>query len=139
MKLKIKKLKEDIILPSYAYEGDAALDLYSPEEILLKPGQCHQFKLGFATEIPQRHVALVWDKSSFGSKGIKTLGGVIDAGYRGEWKIVLQNLSDQDFKINKGQKIAQALIQKVEEVKIEETNKLPQSQRGEGGFGSSGK
>ncbi|MDZ7798538.1 MAG: dUTP diphosphatase [Patescibacteria group bacterium] len=139
MKLKIKKLKENIIPPSYAYEHDAALDLYSSQEIILKSGQCHQFKLGFATEIPQGYVALIWDKSSFGSQGIKTLGGVIDAGYRGEWKIVLQNLSDKDFKINKGQKIAQALIQKVEKVKIEETNKLSDSQRGKGGFGSSGK
>ena len=138
MKIKIKKLKE-IKRPDYAYENDAALDLYSPEEILLKPGERHTFLMGFATEIPKGHVALIWDKSSFGAKGIKTLGGVIDAGYRGEWKIVLQNISSENFLIKKGEKIAQALIQKAKRAKIIEVEKLPESRRGEGGFGSSGK
>ena len=139
MKIKIKKIRENIKLPDYAYEHDAALDLYSPEDMVLKPGQRHGFLMGFATEIPEGCVALIWDKSSFGAKGIKTLGGVVDSGYRGEWKIILQNTSNEDFAIKKGEKITQALIQKVERAKIEEVNELSKSERGEGAFGSSGK
>ena len=90
-------------------------------------------------ELPEGFVGLVWDKSGLAIKnGIKTMAGVIDSGYRGEIGIVLANLSDQDFKIEKGQKIAQMLIQKVEWAEIEEVKELSKTKRGDGGFGSTG-
>ena len=89
--------------------------------------------------MPEGFVGLVWDKSGLAMKnGIKTMAGVIDACYRGEIGIVLVNLSGQDYKVEKGQKIAQMLIQKVERAKIEEAQELSETKRGDGGFGNTG-
>ena len=137
--IKIEKLKTEVKIPVYANPEDAGLDVFSQEYIILKPGKPHVFNLGFKAEIPEGHVALVWDKGGFGKAGIKTLAGVIDASYRGEWVVILQNLSRKNFKVRKGDKIAQILIQKVEKVKIINTDKLTKSLRGEGKFGSSGR
>lgn len=137
-KIKVKKLSSDAIVPKYAHEDDAGLDVYSIQNLVLKPHYRAVVKTGISMELPKNHVALVWDKSGMASKGIKTMGGVIDAGYRGEYKIVLVNLSSKDFEIKKGQKIAQILIQKVEKPEIEEVKKLKKSSRGGGGFGSTG-
>ena len=81
---------------------------------------------------------MIWDKSGVGSKGVKRLGGVIDCHYRGEYKVVLVNLSDENFEIKKKQKIAQVLIQKIENPEIEVVEELSETSRGEGGFGSTG-
>ncbi|MEK7144060.1 MAG: dUTP diphosphatase, partial [Patescibacteria group bacterium] len=84
-------------------------------------------------------VGLVWDKSGLAlNNGIKTMAGVIDSGYRGEIKIVLINLGDEDFEIKKGQKIAQMLVQKVERPEIELVDELNATERGGNGFGSTG-
>src|SRR6056297_2102272 len=138
-KLKVKKLSPEAIVPKYAHGDDAGLDVYSVQNLILKPNHRTIVKTGISIELPKNHVALVWDKSGMASKGIKTMGGVIDSGYRGEYKIVLINLSSKDFEIKKGQKIAQILIQKVEKPQIEEVKKLKNSSRGGGGFGSTGK
>lgn len=90
-------------------------------------------------EIPEGHVALVWDKSSIGGKGIKTLGGVLDAGYRGEIFITVHNLQDEAYTFEAGHKLAQVLIQKVELLDVEEVEELSETKRGEGRFGSTGK
>jgi dUTP pyrophosphatase len=96
--------------------------------------------LGFKTEIPEGNVALVWDKSGLAANhGLHCLGGVIDAGYRGEYQIVLYNSGDQECQINKGDKIAQLLIQPVVGVEVEEAEELSDTARGEGGFGSTGR
>ena len=140
MKLKILKIDSEAIIPNYANEDDAGLDLYSAENFILKPGQRRAVETGVKMEIPEGYVGLVWDKSGLAlNNGIKTMAGVVDPGYRGEIKIVLINLSNQDFEIKKGQKIAQMLIQKVEHPKIEIVEFLSESGRGEGGFGSTGK
>lgn len=139
MNIKIKKTRPDSVVPSYAYPQDAAFDLHSVEEKNLLPGQRHLFFLGFQTEIPKGYAALIWDKSSLGAAGLKTLGGVIDSTFRGEWSVNLQNLSDKIVSIKKGQKIAQALIQKVEYATFKSVEKLSQSERGEGAYGSSGR
>ncbi len=94
---------------------------------------------GVACAIEEGCVGLIWDKSSVGAKGIKTLGGVIDAGYRGEIKIIVHNLSNASITFEHGQKVAQMLIQKVELPEVEEMAELESSPRGEGGFGSTGK
>lgn len=138
MKIKIKKLNSDAIIPKYAHEGDAGMDLFSTQEFILKPKHRAIIGTGISIELPKGYVSLVWDKSGVASKGIKTMGGVIDSGYRGEYKVVLINLSSENFEIKKGQKIAQVLIQKVESPEIEIVESLEKSSRGSGGFGSTG-
>jgi len=139
MKVKIKRLHSDAIIPKYAHPGDAGMDLYSIEEdFILKPGERKMIGTGISAEIPEGYVALIWDKSGVGLKGVKRLGGVIDCHYRGEYKVVLVNLSNENYEIKKKQKIAQLLIQKVENPEIEVVEELSQTSRGEGGFGSTG-
>ena len=140
MRLKIKKIHPDAIIPKYAHEGDAGMDLYTVEAFELEPGERKSVPLGISIELPPGYVSLIWDKSGLSHKyGIKQFGGVIDSGYRGEYHSGVMNLSDKYFKFEKGQKIAQLLIQKVEQVDFEEVNELSDSSRGEGGFGSTGK
>ncbi|MBI5306499.1 dUTP diphosphatase [Candidatus Wolfebacteria bacterium] len=139
MVIKIQKIDFDAIIPNYANESDAGLDLYSVEDVILKPGERHAVKTGIKMEIPEGYVGLIWDKSGLAVKnGAKTMAGVVDAGYRGEIKIVLINLGEEDFVIKKNSKIAQMLIQKIEHPKIEIVSELNESQRGENGFGSTG-
>lgn len=140
MELRIKKTDKDAILPSYGHEDDAAFDMYSTEKVVLEPGKRHAFATGIAMQIPSGHVGLIWDRSSVGIKhGIKVLGGVIDASFRGEVKVGLVNLRQDAYTFEKGDKIAQMLIQKVERVDITEVEELSETVRGEGGFGSTGK
>ncbi|MGM5484993.1 MAG: dUTP diphosphatase [Nanobdellota archaeon] len=139
-KVKFKRLDKDAKLPAYKKEYDAGLDIYSNESYILKPGERHVFKTGIASSITPGHVALIWDRSGNAAKsGIKTMAGVIDCGYRGEWGIVLLNTGNEEFEIRKGDRIAQALIQPVTYAEVEETDSLEDSDRAEGGFGSTGK
>lgn len=139
VKIKIKKLHPDAVVPQYAHPGDAGMDLYSVEDLVLRPGERVGIKTGISIELPESHVSLIWDKSGNALKsGIKTMAGVCDSGYRGEYTVVLINLSGKDFEIKKGQKVAQVLIQKVENPEIEIVNELSETSRGEGGFGSTG-
>jgi len=140
MIIKFQKLFEDTNLPSYAHPGDAGMDLRSHEEKTLEPFERYCFKIGLAVEIPDGFVGLVWDRSGLSLKeGVKTLGGVIDSGYRGEIGVTLVNISNTNIKIEKDDRIAQLLIQPVEICEIREVKKLSDSARGEGGFGASGK
>jgi dUTP pyrophosphatase len=140
MKIKIKKLHSDARIPHYAHPGDAGMDLYTIEPFELEPGERKSIGLGLAFEIPCGCVALMWDKSGLSHKyGIKIFGGVIDSGYRGEIHAGVMNLSNKFFRFEKGHKIAQLLIQKVETVEIEEKDELSSTERGDGGFGSTGK
>ncbi len=138
VKIKIKKLVSDAVLPNYAHASDAGMDIYSCEDLIIKPGYRALVKTGISLEFPKGYVALVWDKSGISKKGIITLAGVGDAGYRGEYKIVLLNVGSKDYEIKKGQKIAQILIQPIVRGEIEEVFELNNSVRGEGGFGSTG-
>ncbi len=138
--LKIKKLHPEAIVPEFAHADDAGMDFYAIEAITLKPGERRGVPTGIAMEIPEGYAGLFWDKSGMSiHKGIKTLGGVIDAGYRGEIKIGIINLSDAEYVIEKGHKVAQMLIQKIEHPGIIEVEELNDTMRGEGGFGSTGK
>ncbi len=137
--LKIKKLSPDAIIPSYANPGDAGLDIHSNEDCVIAPGERKLVPTGISMELPTGYVCLVWDKSGIAFKnGIKTMAGVIDAGYRGEYKILMFNTSKENFEIKKHQKIAQLLIQPIMHAQIEEVEELEDSTRGAGGFGSSG-
>ena len=139
IKIKIKKLNPDAIIPDYGHPGDAGMDIYSVENIIIAPGKRALVSTGITTEIPEGYVALIWDKSGLAAKsGIKIMGGIIDCHYRGEWKIVLFNTSENNYEVKKGEKIAQALIQPVASPEIEEVSELSDTSRGEGGFGSTG-
>ena len=139
MFIKFQKILDEAIIPHYAHQGDAGMDIFSVEEDIIKAGERKNIRTGVKMELPEGLVGLVWDKSGLAMKnGLKTMAGVIDACYRGEIGIVLANLSHQDYKIEKGQKIAQMLIQKVERAEIEDTQELSETKRGDGCFGSTG-
>lgn len=139
MKVKIKKLHPDCIIPSYAHPGDAGLDLYSLEDYELKASEHKRFDLGFALEFPAGYVALTRDRGSLGSLAIHNVAGVFDAGYRGEYNCGLINLSDKSYKIKRGDRIAQLIIFPIVYAELEETDQLSDSGRNTGRFGSTGK
>ncbi len=139
MKLFIKKLRNDARLPTRAHDDDAGIDLYACGEHKVPPHATAMIPAGIALEIEEGYVGLIWDKSSIGSKSMKTLGGVIDAGYRGEITVMVHNLNDEPYTFENGNKVGQMLIQKVEFPEIIEVTELSESKRGTGGFGSTGK
>ena len=139
MKIKVKKLKENAKLPKYHHPGDVGMDMYAMETVTVKPGEHYRFWHGFALEFPEGFAAIVKDKSSISKTGLHTMGGVFDAGYRGEYNTHLVNLSDKSYNIEIGDKVSQLLILPVEIVELEEVVELNDSARGEGGFGSTGK
>jgi len=140
MQIKFKKLNENAVAPTYAFKFDAGMDLYCLENISVEPNQRVQIGTGIAMEIPEGFVGLIWDKSGLSHKsGLKTVGGVVDSQYRGEIKVGMINLSNETYNFEAGQKIAQMLIQKVEQVDLMESDTLSETDRGEGGFGSTGK
>src|SRR6185312_4264470 len=102
----ILRLSPDAVLPNRAHADDAGLDLYSHETVELAPGQGAVVKTGIALALDMGYVGLVADRSSMAKRGIKTLGGVIDAGYRGEIQVVLRNLDREPQRIAKGERIA---------------------------------
>jgi len=139
VKVKVKKLHPEAIIPSYAHPGDAGLDLYSVENLIIPAGERALVPTGLAIELPEGYVSLIWDKSGLAAKnGIKTMGGVIEYTYRGEYKVVMFNTSKENYEIKKGQKIAQLLVQPIVTAEIEEVSELSESSRGTGGFGSTG-
>lgn len=139
MKVKIKKLRPDAIIPTYAYPGDAGLDLYSLEDYELKPGEKKRFNLGFTLEFPKGYVAKTFDRGSLGSQSIHNVAGVFDCGYRGEYNCGLINLGKKPFQIKKGDRIAQLVIFPIAYAKLEETEELSQTSRGDSRFGSTGR
>ena len=146
MKIAIKKLNPNAKVPTYAHGTDAGMDLYysteGMESIIIAPGARVLIETGVAFAIPRGYVGLIWDKSGVAVKqGLKVLGGVIDAGYRGEVMVCLLNTSNDIVTIQPEQKLAQMLIQPVAMPHIEIVDgDLPaaEDERGEGGFGSTG-
>ena len=139
LKILIKKLAKEAKIPTRAYIGDAGIDLYSLKEVILEPGKVVALSTGIALALPKRSVGLIWDKSGLASSsGLKTLGGVIDEGYRGEIKVLMINLGQKEVVVKKGSKIAQLLVQPILQPTPEVVEELPTSQRGNRGFGSSG-
>ncbi len=139
MKLKVKRLINTAVLPSKAYIGDLGWDLFSVEEVVIPPRQFKKIRTGIAIEFPDSIGALIKDRSSLASKGIFTTGGVIDSGYRGEIIIILNNFTDEEFIVKKGEKIAQLLLFKNIEVELVEVDKIGKTARNNKGFGSSGR
>ena len=139
MKIQVKKINPEAILPKFSQAGDVAADLYAAKDIILKPDEIISCPTGVAMKIPKGYSGLIWDKSGPSHKfGLKTLGGVIDNNYTGEILVGLINLGKEKFEIKKDQKIAQMLFQKIETPDFEEVEDLPNTNRGERGFGSTG-
>lgn len=142
LEILVTKLDEDAVIPTYAKSGDAGADLYSISELVLAPGQRALVKTGLAIAIPTGYVGLVHPRSGLGLKnGISVVNtpGTIDAGYRGEIGVVLINHDlTESFQINKGDRVAQLVIQKVENAQFKVVNQLPDSARATGGYGSTG-
>ncbi len=140
LQVKIKRLNKEAPLPCYGHPGDAAFDLYASEKTTLKSGERASVPVGIEMEIPRGYAGLVWDKSGLShNNGIKTLGGVIDSGFRGEVRVGVINLGKEPYTFLKNHKVAQMIIQKVEEVEIVESEKLEETARGKKGWGSTGK
>ncbi len=137
--IRIQKLHDDVKVPAYAHPGDAGMDLYSRELRTLEQGEPHLFKLGFKLELPPGYVAFIKDKSGLALKGIHTMGGVIEHTYRGEYGVILNNVTSREFKVEPGDKIAQLVILPVATATLEAADALSETARGEGGFGSTGR
>lgn len=140
--IKAKKLRENAILPTRATSGSAGADLYSCKQTPIAPHQTVLIPLGFSMAIPEGYVGLLFARSGLATK--KNLApankvGVVDSDYRGEWMIALHNHGQYTETINEGDRIAQLVIVPCSVDTFEWTDELPETDRGEGGFGSTGK
>lgn len=141
MNINIKKLHDDAILPVQAHNGDAGVDLCSIEHVILPSKHWGCIKTGLAIELPSGYEAQVRPRSGLASKhGVTVLNapGTIDSGYRGEIGVILINHGFQDFEIMPGMKIAQMVIARHETVSFTDADALSETERGVGGFGSTG-
>lgn len=140
--LPIKRLDPEVELPSYAYSGDAGLDLRSNEDVRLKPFERRLVSTGLAIAIPDGYAGFVQPRSGLALReglSMANTPGLIDAHYRGELKVCAINLDpEKTIHITKGERIAQLVIQKVPVVNLVEVEELDVTDRGTGGFGSSG-
>lgn len=141
MQIRIKKLHADAVAPHYAHgpKEDAGMDLRTVERVVLAPGVPQGVATGIGIELPPGYEAQVRPRSGMALKHAITVNfGTIDPGYRGEIKVVMFNLGRADYVIEKGDRIAQLIVAKYEAVEWEE-GELGDSERGAGGFGSSGR
>jgi dUTP pyrophosphatase len=137
--LPIRRLEPAAILPTRAHADDAGLDLYALEDTVVPPGEGRLLRTGVAVAVPAGHVGLVCDRSSLARRGLKTAGGVIDAGYRGELGVVVWNISPEPQPVKKGERCAQLLVIPIATPAPVETDDLGDTVRGLGGFGSTGR
>ena len=135
------RLDGELPLPAYAKPGDAGLDLRAAELARLEPGERQLVPTGLAVAIPGGHAGFVLPRSGLAmQKGVTVLNapGLIDSGYRGELKVLLINHGSEPVTIARGERIAQLVIQRVASATLVEVERLPESARGTGGFGSTG-
>lgn len=139
--LKVKRLRNDAVLPDYAHPGDAGLDLFAADEVDLSPGESRVIKTGIAIALPPNTEAQVRPRSGLAAKhqiSVLNTPGTIDEGYRGEVGVILINFGHETFRVEKGMKIAQMVVKPVLRVSVTEVTDLDDTARGEGGFGSTG-
>lgn len=141
MELKVKKLQSSAIIPQYATAGAACFDIHAVECVRLPPYWRQTIKTGLAFEVPEGYALMVYSCSGHGAKkGVRLANctGVIDSDYRGELMVALSNDSQDEFVVEAGDRIAQAMLVKVPRVDLVEVNELSETERGAGGFGSTG-
>jgi dUTP pyrophosphatase len=140
--IQIKLLDEELPMPRYQHDGDAGLDLSSRIDLVLEPGGRATVPTGIAVAIPSGYAGLVLIRSGLAARhGIQCVNspGLIDSGYRGEIAVIMLNTDKRDsFVVSRGDRIAQLLIQRVEEVALVKADELDDTSRGAGGFGSTG-
>jgi len=140
--IQIKLLDEELPMPRYQHDGDAGLDLSSRIDLVLAPGTRATVPTGIAVAIPSGYAGLVLIRSGLAARhGIQCVNspGLIDSGYRGEIAVIMLNTDKRDsFVVSRGDRIAQLLIQRVEEVALVKADELDDTSRGAGGFGSTG-
>jgi dUTP pyrophosphatase len=139
-KVRCKRLTSEAEVPTKNNDADAGWDLYSVCNTYIPSRSRKIISTGISLQIPKEWVGLIWPRSGLSVKaGVDVLAGVIDSGYRGEIKVCLYNTSDETVVIQKGDRIAQILFQEVPDIKMVEVEYLTDSERGQDGFGSSGK
>lgn len=149
MKIKVKKMRSDAIIPTYATEGSACFDIHAVglpgqpcwQGTMFPAGASETFATGLAFEIPPGYVMKVFSRSGHGFKnGVRLANcvGIIDSDYRGELMVKLHNDGDVGFMVKPGDRIAQAIIEPAPQVEFQESNELSSTSRGTGGFGSTG-
>jgi dUTP pyrophosphatase len=138
----VQRLDDAVPLPSYAHPGDAGADLTTTVDVRLEPGERAMVPTGIAISLPEGYVALVHPRSGLAARfglSIVNSPGTVDAGYRGEIKVMLVNLDPRTpVELRKGDRIAQLVIQQVEHARFVAVERLPDSARGDGGYGSTG-
>ncbi len=142
MTLRFRRIHPDATLPSYAHPSDAGMDVRSVEDVMIAPGARALVHTGLVMLLPPGSEAQVRPRSGLTLKhGITVLNtpGTIDSGYRGEVGVILANFGDADFPVKKGDKIAQIVVSPVSQAEIVETDEVDLTDRGDGGFGSTGR
>jgi len=140
MIIKIKRLHKDAKIPTRALKGDVGFDLYSIETTIILPEKHEMIETGIALEMPKGYYCEIHSRSGLRKKGVFPPVGIIDQNYRGPLGVILYNFSDKALTIHKGDRIAQVIFkQYVEDVKFKEVKKLSSSERGNKGFGSTGR
>ncbi|MGH2736350.1 MAG: dUTP diphosphatase [Actinomycetota bacterium] len=143
MRLEIRRLDPELPLPTYAREGDAGLDLLAATDVTLKPGERAAVPTGIAVAVPEGYAGFVHARSGRALReglALVNAPGLIDAGFRGELKVIVVNLDPSEpIYIRRGEKIAQLVIHPVMSAELVEVEELPPSERGDGGFGSTGR
>lgn len=142
LEILVRRLDPDLPLPSYAHPGDAGADLLTTVDVALAPGERAMVPTGVAIALPEGYVALVHPRSGLAARhglSIVNTPGTVDAGYRGEIKVMLINLDPREpIELRRGDRIAQLVVQRVERARFSEVGELPDSVRGDGGYGSTG-
>jgi len=142
VKILLKRLNPNSIIPTYMTKGSSGMDLYSAEEKVIPPGKWEVISTGIAVEIPYGYEGEIRSRSGLAKNyGIFVLNspGTIDSDYRGEVKVILMNLGNEPFKVNIGDRIAQLVIGPVTRVEVSEVEELSNTERNDGGFGHTGR
>lgn len=137
--IEVQKLKPEAKIPTKAHTTDAGFDLYADRAYTIEAGKTMIVCTGISMAIPRDYAGLIWDRSSMGVKGLHRFAGVIDSDYRGEIKVCIHNASDDVYQVAEGDKVAQLIVQAVPSFFIKEVDSLEETERGNKGFGSSGK
>jgi dUTP diphosphatase len=142
MRVQIRRLDPDLPMPAYGRAGDAGLDLLAAEDVTLAPGERAAVRTGVSVAIPVGYAGFVHARSGRALReglALVNAPGVVDSGYRGEIKVIVVNLDrSSPLHIKRGDKVAQLVIHAVERAELDDVSELPSSERGEGGFGSTG-
>ncbi|GAA7697204.1 dUTP diphosphatase [Helicobacter pylori] len=141
MKIKIQKIHPNALIPKYQTEGSSGFDLHAVEEVMIKPHSVGLVKIGICLSLEAGYELQVRTRSGLAlNHQVMVLNspGTVDNDYRGEIKVILANLSDKDFKVQVGDRIAQGVVQKTYKAEFIECERLDETSRGSGGFGSTG-